>query len=56
MDDFRNSLSDKGIGMLGKKLAEYLAMVGRGIVLSLISLLMIGFGAVIPLSLRWLLH
>ncbi len=42
--------------MLDSKLAEYLAIVGRGVLLSLIGLFMIGIGTVIPMSLKWLLQ
>ena len=41
---------------MDSKLAEYLVIVGRGMLLSLIGLFMIGIGTVIPMSLKWLLQ
>lgn len=42
--------------MLFDKWIEYLGIAGRGLLLSLIGLCMIGIGTLIPMGLKWLLH
>lgn len=44
------------IGMFLGKWIEYLGIAGRGLLLSLIGLFMIGVGTLIPMGLKWLLH
>lgn len=42
--------------MLISKLGEFLIIAGRGVLLSLASLLIIALGTMISMSLKWLLH